>query len=174
MKTYWGSGDIDPRFRNLETRWRRVVRFKTRSLYFRVKSLHFQIDRGLVGAQSRTGCGGEEKNFHHCPCRELNPGRPTRSLVTTLSELPWLWGMQSRKWGILEDSTRNWSIIYEYNFQNKRNEILNVHNTLTIWGTELRTFHHTIFTITRCPIPGPSNQNVGTSTRLYNITRFTL
>jgi len=25
-----------------------------------------------------SACYGEEKRFHHCPCRELNPGRPAR------------------------------------------------------------------------------------------------
>jgi hypothetical protein len=35
--------------------------------------------------QSRSGRGGEEKNSHHCPYRELNSGHPARSLVTTLS-----------------------------------------------------------------------------------------
>jgi len=29
-----------------------------------------------------------EKKFHHLPCREWSPGRPSRSLVTILTELP--------------------------------------------------------------------------------------
>jgi hypothetical protein len=28
------------------------------------------------------------KTSHHCPCRELNPGRPARSLVSIPTELP--------------------------------------------------------------------------------------
>jgi hypothetical protein len=47
------------------------------------------LDMRLGGLQSRSGCGGEVKS-NHCPCLESNPGRPARSLVTTLPELPWL------------------------------------------------------------------------------------
>jgi hypothetical protein len=38
-------------------------------------------------AQSRSGYGGEEKSIPSLPRRELNPGRPVSSLVTTLTEL---------------------------------------------------------------------------------------
>jgi len=31
------------------------------------------LDRRLGGPQSRSGRGGEEKNFHHCPCRSSSP-----------------------------------------------------------------------------------------------------
>jgi len=37
---------------------------------------------------SRSGRGGEENDSHHCPYREMNPGRPASSLVTILTELP--------------------------------------------------------------------------------------
>jgi len=40
------------------------------------------MDRKLGGPQSQSGRGG--------PCWELNPGRPTHSLVTILFELSWL------------------------------------------------------------------------------------
>jgi hypothetical protein len=46
--------------------------------------------RWLRGPQSRSGhSGGEEKNSHHCPCQESNPGRPARSLVSVLTVLHW-------------------------------------------------------------------------------------
>jgi hypothetical protein len=38
----------------------------------------------------RSGRGGEGKKSRHCPCRELNPGHPARSLVCLLTELPGL------------------------------------------------------------------------------------
>jgi len=34
-----------------------------------------------------SGRGGEEKNYLHCPCRELNPGRQSHSLVSILTKL---------------------------------------------------------------------------------------
>jgi hypothetical protein len=46
------------------------------------------LDRRLEGPQSWSGRGGEEKNSHHCPCQELKPCGPARSLVTILTELP--------------------------------------------------------------------------------------
>jgi hypothetical protein len=49
-------------------------------------ALHL-FDRRVGGPQSRSGRSGEEKNFH-CSCQELNPGRPVRSLVITVTELP--------------------------------------------------------------------------------------
>jgi hypothetical protein len=45
------------------------------------------MDRMLRGTQSRHGRGGEGKNLYHHPCRELNPGRPVRSLVSVPTEL---------------------------------------------------------------------------------------
>jgi hypothetical protein len=50
------------------------------------KDPRYPLHRRLDGPQSPYGRGGEEKNF--CPCRELNPGRPARNLVTILTELP--------------------------------------------------------------------------------------
>jgi hypothetical protein len=44
------------------------------------------LDRRLGGPKSRSGRGGEEKNPQLY--RELNPGRPARTLVTILTELP--------------------------------------------------------------------------------------
>jgi hypothetical protein len=44
---------------------------------------------GWVDPQSQSGRDGEEKT-RHCPCRELNPGRPAHSLVCIMTELSWL------------------------------------------------------------------------------------
>jgi hypothetical protein len=39
-----------------------VVSFTPRPFYFQGKSRWYQLDRRLGGPQSRSGCGGEEKN----------------------------------------------------------------------------------------------------------------
>jgi hypothetical protein len=62
MKEYWGSGGIAPRILDLGTRWRWVVRFTPRPLYPQRKRPGYPLDRRLGGPQSRSGCGGEEKN----------------------------------------------------------------------------------------------------------------
>jgi len=46
----------------------------------------YSLNRRMVGLQSRSGYGDEERN--PCPYLESNPGRPGRSLVTILTELP--------------------------------------------------------------------------------------
>jgi hypothetical protein len=38
----------------------------------------------------RAGVDDVAKTEDACPCRETNPGRPSRSLVTILTELSWL------------------------------------------------------------------------------------
>jgi hypothetical protein len=43
----------------------------------------YQMDRSLDEPQGSSGRGGKEENS--CPCRESNPGRPARNLVTVLS-----------------------------------------------------------------------------------------
>jgi hypothetical protein len=76
MKTYWGSGGVTTRILNFGTTWRWVVSFTPRPLCPR-----YQSDRRLDGPHSWCGVSGEERKSRHCPCRELNPGRPARSLV---------------------------------------------------------------------------------------------
>jgi hypothetical protein len=49
----------------------------------------------LVGPRIQSGRGGEEKEAHHCLCRELSPCRPAHGLVTVLAELPWLLLLQA-------------------------------------------------------------------------------
>jgi hypothetical protein len=47
----------------------------------------YPFDRKLRGPQSSSERSGEEKKSLQSPCRESNPGRPARSLVTILTEL---------------------------------------------------------------------------------------
>jgi hypothetical protein len=54
------------------------------------KSPQYLMDRKLGGLRKQSGRSGEEKNSFHCPCRESNAGRPAHSLVSILTELPWL------------------------------------------------------------------------------------
>jgi hypothetical protein len=56
MKTYWRGGSITPRILDSGTR-RLGISFTPRPLYPRCL-----LDRRLGGPQSRSGCGGEEKN----------------------------------------------------------------------------------------------------------------
>jgi hypothetical protein len=56
------------------------------------------LDRRLGGPQSRAGRSDEEEKSHHWACRELNPGRPARSLITILTELPLLQFIPSTHW----------------------------------------------------------------------------
>jgi hypothetical protein len=83
-----GSRRIAPRIINLGTSWRCVVSFTPWSLYPRGKSPRYPSVRRVGRPQIRSGSGGEDKDLRHCPSRELNPGRPSRSLVTILTELP--------------------------------------------------------------------------------------
>jgi len=87
IKMYLGSGGIAPRILNLDTRWNWVVTFTPRPFYLRGKRPRYPVDRRLSELQSRSGRDGEEKKSHHCPCRDFNPGRPARSLVTVLTDL---------------------------------------------------------------------------------------
>jgi hypothetical protein len=72
-----GSGGIAPRILSLRTSRRWVVSFTSRPLYSRVKYHRYLLDWVV---------GGEEKI--PCLCRESNPGRPLRSLVTKLTKDP--------------------------------------------------------------------------------------
>jgi hypothetical protein len=50
-----------------------------------VRAPRYPLDRRLGGPQNRSGCGGGDKKYL-CPYRELNPGRPTRNVVSILAE----------------------------------------------------------------------------------------
>jgi hypothetical protein len=65
VKTYWVSSSITSRIFNFCTRWKWVVGFTSRQLYVRGISPRYPWDRRLSGHQSRSGCIGEERNFHH-------------------------------------------------------------------------------------------------------------
>jgi hypothetical protein len=67
MKTYWGNGGIVPRILDLGTRWRWAVSFILRPLYPQGKMPWYPLDRRLGVPQSRSGRGGEEKNFQPLP-----------------------------------------------------------------------------------------------------------
>jgi hypothetical protein len=67
MKAYWRSGGIAPRILDLGTIWRWVVSFTPRNLYPQGNSPWYPLDRSLGGTQSRSGRGGEEKNFQPLP-----------------------------------------------------------------------------------------------------------
>jgi len=82
----WVSGGIAPRILNLGTRWRWVVSFAPQPLYPQGKSPRFPLVRRLGGPQSRSGWGGEQKDFFIALCRKLKPGLPTRSIVIILTE----------------------------------------------------------------------------------------
>jgi hypothetical protein len=62
-----GSGGIYPRVSALDTIWRWVVSFTPRPLYPQVNSPWYPLDRKPGGPQSRSGRGGEEKNFQTLP-----------------------------------------------------------------------------------------------------------
>jgi hypothetical protein len=88
MNMYWRSGGIAPRILNLGTSggdWSasRPGRVKPRGM-----RPCYPLNKRLGGPQSWSGRGGDEQTPYHCPCQELNPGRPSISLVTILTELP--------------------------------------------------------------------------------------
>jgi len=54
----------------------------------RGKCLQYPQDGRVGGHESRSERCDKGKKSHHLPCREMDPGRPARSLVTILIELP--------------------------------------------------------------------------------------
>jgi hypothetical protein len=70
-------------FFDLGTRWRWVVSFTSLPLYPQVKSLWYPSDRRLGGPQSRSGCGGEEKNSQPLPGQEPSIIQPVAQHYTT-------------------------------------------------------------------------------------------
>jgi hypothetical protein len=59
-------------------------------LYPQGRSPRYPLCRRLGGPQSRSAHGREDRKIkgHYCLNRELNHGRPARSLVPILTELP--------------------------------------------------------------------------------------
>jgi hypothetical protein len=75
----WGNRCIDPRFLDLETRWRWAVCFTPGPLYPRGNSPRYRLDTRLGGPQTGLDAG-EKKKFLPLPGFELRPlGRPGRS-----------------------------------------------------------------------------------------------
>jgi hypothetical protein len=72
MKTYWGSGSIVPRIFHVVTIWRWVVSLKPQPFYPQLKSPWYPLDRRMSGPQSRSGRGGEEKNFLWLKCFSMS------------------------------------------------------------------------------------------------------
>jgi len=62
----WNNGDIAPLILNLGTRYRRVVRLKTRLLYHHEGSPLYPLGAALGGTQSHNECFGEENISCHC------------------------------------------------------------------------------------------------------------
>jgi hypothetical protein len=76
-----GSGGIAPLILNLGTRWRWVISFTSRLLYLHTKSPRYPLLKRLRGPHSWSVSGSEEKKkSFYFRCRELIPGRPTRSM----------------------------------------------------------------------------------------------
>jgi hypothetical protein len=65
MKTYWGSGGIDPSILSLGTSWRFLVSFTPRPLYLRGKSPW--IGGWVDHKAGKDSVAKRKKNF---PCRE--------------------------------------------------------------------------------------------------------
>jgi hypothetical protein len=82
IKAYWGVEVWLHSFFDLSTRCRWVVSFTLRLLYSQGKSPWNPLDRRLGEPQSRSGCGGEEKNSQPLTGTEpKNPARPACSLA---------------------------------------------------------------------------------------------
>jgi hypothetical protein len=87
---------------NLGARWRWMVSFTLRPLYLQGKSPQYSLYGRLSGSQNWFRKGGEEKISLYWLCRELNPGRTARSLVTMLTELPGcVTGVRLKYWTVL-------------------------------------------------------------------------
>jgi hypothetical protein len=78
-----GSGGIVLRILDLGTRWRWVVSFTPQPLYSQRNSSWYPLDRGLGGSQSRSGRGGEERNFQPLPGLEPPIIQPESQRYTT-------------------------------------------------------------------------------------------
>jgi hypothetical protein len=84
----FGSGGMNPRILDLDTRRAWVISFTPRQLYPQGKRPWYQSDRRLGGPQSRSGRGGEEKNSQALPGLELPIIQLVDQRYTT--ELFWL------------------------------------------------------------------------------------
>jgi hypothetical protein len=83
MKVYWGVEVKLTHFFHLSTRWRWVVSFTPWPLYPQGRSPRYPLDRRLVGPQSWSGGGGEEKNSQLLPGLEPPVVQPVAQLCIT-------------------------------------------------------------------------------------------
>jgi hypothetical protein len=83
-ETVWESGSISPCVLNLCTRQRRLVTSIPRQLFFQGQSLRYAL--GTTGG-SRNQCGYEEQKIILFGIKHWHRDHPSRSLVTTLTEL---------------------------------------------------------------------------------------
>jgi hypothetical protein len=79
----WRSGSIAPSVHKFGTRRTWVVSFTPWQLYRQGNNPGIHWIGGWVGP--RAGLDAMEKGKNPCPCRESNPSRPVRSLVTVLT-----------------------------------------------------------------------------------------
>jgi hypothetical protein len=73
MKPYWAESRHTSHTLGPGTRWRWVVSLTPRPLYPQGKSTCYPLNRRVSGGQSRSGRGGEEKNFQTMPGIEQPP-----------------------------------------------------------------------------------------------------
>jgi len=59
-------------------------------LYSQGKSPRYPLERRLRVPQRQSEHGGKEKKIPSVPLQESKPGCPAHSLVTILTEIPWL------------------------------------------------------------------------------------
>jgi hypothetical protein len=90
------SGGTVPPILNLGTRWRWVVSFTSRPLYPWGKSPRYPLDGTMGRPQSRSGCGGEEKN-----------SRPLAGLECAVQPVAWL--IYPGSFGSLTDVKCHWT-----------------------------------------------------------------
>jgi hypothetical protein len=67
------------------TKWKWVVSFTPLPIYLWGKALCIHGVGGWVGPRAVLDAVSKRKS--HCPCRDSNPSRPARSLITMLTEL---------------------------------------------------------------------------------------
>jgi hypothetical protein len=98
IKTYGGSGCIDPRFLDLGTSWRWVVSFTPLPLYPRVKSPLYPLDRRLGEPQRLSGRYVEAKVLDSTGTRTPTPRPSSPQPVAIPTALPRFRLRHDRTW----------------------------------------------------------------------------
>jgi hypothetical protein len=73
---------------------------------------------GWVGPRAGLDAVAKRKKFHDFPCRFLNPGPPSRVLVTILSELPRLHGQETFLFYFHCDRSKLWPVSFRVLLKN--------------------------------------------------------